>query len=211
MFEKCEERKYNEKNCTLKGGVCMDLHEQKNLFEQLVTSKIVQTEFGLIELPVYGLQEFHDRVGLGSNELCFFALRLPEYQEGFYNYYVGEFPKEDVQFEVVEAFYYDPKADESEDISFGDALVGSFRRSLQSTEAMLCGDIMIDNYGRAWMAFMISEDIGVRTVATFKPKTLGIPIFLEGTPKSGRLWFNGESFCYSPMTFVMDGDTFWPL
>ena len=188
----------------------MDLHEQKVLFEQLVTSKIVQTEFGMVELPVEGLQEFHDRIGLSADELCFFSLRLPEYEQGLYNFYVGEFQEEDVQFEVMEAFYYDPETDKSEDISFGDVLVNSFRYSLMLTTAMLCGDIMIDNFGRAWMAFMISEDIGVRTVATFKPKSLGLPIFLNGTSKSGRLWFNGKSFCYSPTSFFLIDGTYLP-
>ncbi len=185
----------------------MDLHEQKILFEQLVTSKIVQTEYGMIVLPVKGMQEFHDKMGFAENELCFFSLRLPECEDGLYNYYMGNFLADDVKFEIIEAFYYDTKTGESEEFAFGNVLVDSFRRSLLAAEAMFCGDIMVDNRGRAFVAFMISDDIGVRAILTFKPKTLGIPIFLEDSAKTARLWFNGEEFYYSPTTFFyVDGN-----
>ena len=188
----------------------MDYQEQKLLFEQLVTSKIIQTEFGMIELPVNGLQEFHNRIGLNEEQLCFFSLRLPECEDGIYNYVVGPFLEEDVRFEICEAFFYNDDDEDDELISCGPLLEKAFHDRLRSGEAVCCGDIMVDNLGRAWIAFMISDDIGVRTIATFKPKTLGLPIALEDNTKPARIWFNGESFCYSPTSFFFTGGKYLP-
>jgi len=187
----------------------MDESASRQLFNDLVLSNIVRTELGLIEFPVDKLKEFHDAMGLPEDELCYFDLRLPEAQEGVCNYILGNIEEGVATYKIDGAYFFDVETGESESLGYGKLLERYLKRSLLIGNALCAGDVIIDHLGRAWIAVMISDDIGIQLILEFDHSAeLGVPIIFEDLSHYGYLRFDGRKFYYSPVTMLYyDGMT----
>ena len=190
----------------------MNQNERQALFAQLVQSKVVTTELGQINLPIDGLKEYHDRVGLADNELSYFDLQLPGAEEGLYQYVLGGMNSDEAKFELVETLYYDDTTGESVNFEPPDLFIESLGRKMLNGDVFCNGSIRIDHYGRAWFSTMTSDNIGAVLLVTFNPSNLGVSVYTEDLSGSVRLWYDGKTFHFSPTTlFVCYGYPCWEL
>ena len=186
-----------------KGGAIMNQNERQALFAQLVQSRVVTTELGQIHLPIDGLKEYHDKVGLADNELSYFDLQLPGAEEGLYQYVLGGMNSDEVKFELVETLYYDDTTGESVNFEPPDLFIESLGRKMLNGDVFCNGSIRIDHYGRAWFSTMTSDDIGAVLLVTFNPSNLGVSVYTEDLSDSARLWYDGKTFHFSPTTLFV--------
>lgn len=184
----------------------MDDKSKMELYQRMVTEKIKRYENGTIELPVKALQEYHDAVGLGPEELCYIGLDLPFAEDGLYNYILGNDNDEDALVLIMNVYYYDSETGESEPLGHNRVLEGSIYRRFYNGEAMFDGEIKVDNLGRIWLRAMTEDNIGADFCVQFSEGSLGYQIYYADLSTCVRIWFDGEKVVYSPvMIFFYDG------
>lgn len=179
----------------------MDDASKIALYQQMVAEKIVQHESGMIELPIKALQEYHDAIGLGPEQLCYFGLNLPRAEDGIYNYALGDDLDEDAAVLIMDAFYYDTETGESASLQPHKLLEASIYRRYYNGDAMFCGEMRVDNLGRLWLHAMTEDNIGAQFCVQFSPGSMGYSICSDDLTYVSRMWFDGEKFIFTP-TFV---------
>lgn len=180
----------------------MDDQEKIALYQKLVQSRIVESPTGLIELPIAALQEYHDKVGLGPEQLCYFGLRLPGAEDGIYDYVLGLDCDDEALVQIMDAYYYDMETGESASLSHSAVLEASIYRRYYNGDAMVCGDLLIDQLGRLWMCVMTEDNIGAQMCIQFSEKSFGYEICREDLTFISRLWFDGKTFMFSPQAIT---------
>lgn len=183
----------------------MDNKSKMELYQRMVDSKVKKYSNGIIELPIKALQEYHDAVGLGPNELCYFTLYLPNYEDGRYDYYLGNDCDEDALVLIMDACYYDVETRESESLSQNKVLESSIYRRFYDGSAIFCGELRIDQLGRVWLEAMTEDNIGAEFCVQFSPGSMGYQMCSEDFSICVRFWFDGEKFIYSPVTVYYYG------
>ncbi len=176
----------------------MNNWEKQTLFNDLVAKYIVHTEVGTIELPVEKLMSFHEAAGLPPNEMSFISLRLPGTEEDIYNFILGSFSDEDATIQVDGVYFYDEETGDSAAIGYGEDFLRILKRYLANGQIYCNGEILVDQFGRAWIMASMSDDICISLVMTMSPGKMGVPIYTDDLSMSGRLWYDGKSFYYAP-------------
>ncbi|MBR6134706.1 hypothetical protein IKQ38_04480 [Candidatus Saccharibacteria bacterium] len=184
----------------------MNDKSKMELYQRMVDSKVKKYSNGIIELPIKALQEYHDAVGLGPNELCYFTLHLPYYDDGLYNYLLGNDCDEDALVLIMDAYYYDVDTGEFESFSQNKVLEGSIYRRFYDGSAFFCGELRIDHLGRVWLESMTEDNIGAEFCVQFSDHSMGYQMCSEDLSFCARFWFDGEKFTYSPVAvYFYDG------
>ena len=180
----------------------MDDKSRMELYQRMVMDKIRQYENGVIEFPVKALQEYHDAIGLGPEELCYFGLNLPFAEDGLYNYILGNDNDEDALVLIMNVYYYDSDTGESEPLGHNKVLEGSIYRRFYDGRAIFDGEIRVDNLGRIWLRSMSEDNIGAEFCVQFSEGSFGYQICYEDLSICARIWFDGEKVVYAPVVVL---------
>ncbi len=184
----------------------MDINEQRFLFEQIVADKIRQSEMGVTELPLAALREFHDAVGYSPEQSCLMSFFLPGSEEGLYNFMVGAGSDDAAALELLEVYYYDSGYDSYESISGNRVLYGALYRDFYSGEALLCGYMSVDQYGKLYVQVAHRDCISADFRISLSPNTMGYQFISSDWSYSYRIWSDGDILFIAPTTiFIFDG------
>ena len=176
------------------------------LFQEIVVDKIVCTEFGSMELPLYALREYHEMLNLPPEKTCLLSFNLPDGEEGFYNYILGFDCDIETTIMVTDVFYYDEQSDSSHSIGGDKRFYNTLFCNLCSGAALICGEMMIDEQGYLYIRVSQSDDIFVEYRINLRANSAGFQFIKSDLTDPVRIWSDGDKVFVVPVQLTYTGD-----
>ena len=183
----------------------MDDLERRRLFNEMVADKIQCDEAGVIKLPIKALREFSELVDLPEDsQPCMLGFTLPYGEDGLFNYVFGHSSDMFTKIELAEVYFFDALTEEYGQIIGGKVLNEALFRDLYSGEGLICGQMLVDQYGGLYIEMSESDCIAADFIIDLNSGPTGVQFILSDGSKSMHVWSDGDTvyvvessyFCY---------------
>lgn len=182
----------------------MDDLERRQLFIKMVADKIVCNEAGITMLPIKALREFTELAGLPDDPPCVLGFALPRAEDGLFNYILGAGSDVSTRIELVDIYFFDVATGEYGPIIGGKVLNDALFRDLYSGDGLICGHILVDQYGGLYIEMSESDCIAADFIIDLNSGPTGVQFILSDGSRSMHVWSDGDTvyvaessyFCY---------------